>query len=109
MSGRGRVSKAPVERGEVGVERNVVERDRAIDVAISQIERQFGKGSIMKMGDASSRMAIESIPTGSVTLDLALGVGGIPRGRTTEIYGPQTAGHTPICRHILADDQRIAV
>src|SRR5918912_815645 len=107
MSGRGRVSKAPVERGEVGVERNVVERDRAIDVAISQIERQFGKGSIMKMGDASARMAIESIPTGSVTLDLALGVGGIPRGRITEIYGPESSGKTTICQHIIAEAQRM--
>ena len=89
------------------MERNVVERDRAIDVAISQIERQFGKGSIMKMGDASARMAIESIPTGSVTLDLALGVGGIPRGRITEIYGPESSGKTTICQHIIAEAQRM--
>ena len=83
------------------------ERDRAIGLAISQIERQFGKGSIMKMGDGAARLAIEAIPSGSITLDLALGVGGVPRGRITEIYGPESSGKTTICLHILAEAQRM--
>lgn len=107
MSGRGRgAGKAPVEQVDASTERGVAERERAIDVAISQIERQFGKGSIMKMGDASSRLAIDVIPTGSIELDLALGVGGIPRGRITEIYGPESSGKTTICQHIIAEAQR---
>jgi len=84
----------------------MAERERAIDVAISQIERQFGKGSIMKMGDAASRLAIDVIPTGAIELDMALGVGGIPRGRITEIYGPESSGKTTICQHIIAEAQR---
>ncbi|HEX5502117.1 MAG TPA: recombinase RecA [Thermomicrobiales bacterium] len=85
----------------------MIERERAIDVAISQIERQFGKGAIMKLGDASARMAIEAIPTGSIKLDLALGVGGIPRGRITEIYGPESSGKTTLCQHIIAEAQKM--
>ncbi len=107
MSGRGRVSKPQVEHIDGGSDRNAAERERAIDVAISQIERQFGKGSIMKMGDASSRLAVEAIPTGAISLDIALGVGGIPRGRITEIYGPESSGKTTICQHIIAEAQRM--
>ena len=66
----------------------MADREKAIETAIAQIERQFGKGSIMKMTEASQSMAVESIPTGAIALDLALGIGGIPRGRVTEIYGP---------------------
>jgi recombination protein RecA len=107
MSGRGRgAGKAQVEQVDASTERGMAERERAIDVAISQIERQFGKGSIMKMGDASSRLAIDVIPTGAIALDLALGVGGIPRGRITEIYGPESSGKTTICQHIIAEAQR---
>src|SRR5919205_3222920 len=79
MSGRGRASKGTVEQIDSGTERGMVERERAIDVAIAQIERQFGKGSIMKMGDGAARLAVEVIPTGAIELDLALGAGGIPR------------------------------
>jgi len=92
---------------DAGTERGMAERDRAIDVAISQIERQFGKGSIMKMGDATARLAVEVIPTGAIELDLALGVGGVPRGRITEIYGPESSGKTTICQHIIAEAQRM--
>ncbi len=81
------------------------DRQRAIDIAITQIERQFGKGSIMKMGEAHS-MQIESIPTGSIALDLALGIGGLPRGRITEIYGPESSGKTTLCYHVAASAQR---
>jgi recombination protein RecA len=108
MSGRGRgAGKAQVDHVDATTERGMAERDRAIDVAMSQIERQFGKGSIMKLGDAASRVAIEVIPTGAIELDLALGVGGIPRGRITEIYGPESSGKTTICQHIIAEAQRI--
>lgn len=83
------------------------EREKAIDMAILQIERQFGKGSIMKMGEASGLMQVEVIPTGSIALDLALGVGGIPRGRVTEIYGPESSGKTTLAQHIIAEAQKM--
>ena len=85
----------------------MTERERAIDLAISQIERQFGKGSIMKMGEASSRLQIDAIPTGSIALDMALGVGGIPRGRIVEIYGPESSGKTTLALHIIAEAQKM--
>jgi recombination protein RecA len=93
------------------VERNgtanaaMTEREKAIDLALSQIERRFGKGAIMKLGEAAA-IQVEAIPTGSIALDLALGVGGIPRGRITEIYGPEASGKTTLCQHIIANVQR---
>ena len=69
---------------------NAKERTKALDLALQQIEKQFGKGSIMKLGEESARVAVEVIPTGSIGLDLALGVGGVPRGRIIEIYGPES-------------------
>ena len=83
------------------------ERLRALDLAIGQIEKQFGRGSIMRLGEASARMKIETIPTGSLALDVALGAGGIPRGRITEIYGPEMAGKSTVAMHIIAQAQRI--
>ena len=82
------------------------DRERAIDLAIAQIERSFGKGSIMKLGEATARMSVEAIPTGSIALDLALGVGGIPRGRVTEVFGPEASGKTTLVQHIIAEAQR---
>ncbi len=82
------------------------DKERAIDLAVSQIERQFGKGSIMKLGEAHARMAVEVIPTGSIALDIALGVGGIPRGRVTEIFGPEASGKTTLVQHVMAEAQR---
>lgn len=84
------------------------EKEKALAAAMSQIDRKFGKGSIMRMGEASSRLAIEAIPTGSIALDLALGVGGIPRGRVTEIYGPESSGKTTLAQHIIAETQRLS-
>ena len=81
------------------------ERSRAGDAAVLAIEKQFGRGSIMKLGSAE-RQQVDSIPTGSSALDLALGVGGIPRGRMTEIFGPESSGKTTLCQHILAEAQR---
>ncbi|HET7830416.1 MAG TPA: recombinase RecA [Candidatus Limnocylindrales bacterium] len=83
----------------------VAERGRAVDAAILAIEKQFGTGSIMKLGSAK-RQSVEAIPTGSIALDLALGVGGIPRGRIVEIYGPESSGKTTVCQHVIAEAQR---
>ena len=82
------------------------EREKALESAMSQIERAFGKGSIMKMGDASQKMAVEAIPTGAISLDLALGVGGLPRGRIIEIYGPESSGKTTLAQHVIAEAQK---
>ncbi len=83
------------------------EKEKALAAAMSQIDRKFGKGSIMKMGEASTRLKIEAIPTGSIALDLALGVGGVPRGRVVEIYGPESSGKTTLTQHIVAETQRM--
>lgn len=82
------------------------EREKAIDVAIAQIEREFGKGSIMRLGAKGKLLDVKVIPTGAFPLDLALGVGGIPRGRITEIYGPEASGKTTMALHIVAEAQK---
>src|SRR5437016_222950 len=82
------------------------ERQQALDLALTQIEKQFGKGSIMKLGEASTKLAVEVIPTGALGLDLALGVGGVPRGRVIEVYGPESSGKTTLGYHIMAEAQR---
>lgn len=80
---------------------------KALDMALSQIEKQFGKGSIMKLGEASAKMSVEVIQTGSLSLDIALGVGGVPRGRIVEIYGPESSGKTTVALHIVAEAQKM--
>ncbi|MHB1652747.1 MAG: recombinase RecA [Desulfitobacteriaceae bacterium] len=80
---------------------------KALDMALSQIEKQFGKGSIMRLGEASARMTVEVIPTGALALDIALGVGGVPRGRVIEIYGPESSGKTTVALHIAAEAQKM--
>ncbi len=82
------------------------EKEKALEVAIGQIEKQFGKGAIMRLGEESVRVAVDSIPTGAISLDLALGVGGIPRGRVTEIFGPEMAGKSTLALHVIAEAQR---
>ena len=82
------------------------ERLKALDAAISQIERQYGKGSVMKLGDPAAQMNIETIPTGSLSLDIALGLGGIPKGRIIEIYGPESSGKTTVTLHMIAEVQK---
>jgi len=81
------------------------EREKALELAIGQIEKRFGKGAIMRLGEASARVAVDVIPTGAISLDLALGVGGIPRGRVTEIFGPEMAGKSTLALHIIAEAQ----
>jgi len=85
----------------------VSDKEQALELALGQIERQFGRGSIMRLGEASQRMKVEVIPTGSISLDLALGVGGIPRGRVIEIFGAESAGKSTLCHHIVAEAQRM--
>jgi recombination protein RecA len=82
------------------------EKKKALSLAIAQIEKSFGKGAIMKMGADAPKMRVECIPTGAINLDAAIGVGGIPRGRVTEIYGPESSGKTTLCLHVVANAQR---
>jgi recombination protein RecA len=82
------------------------DKKKALNLAIAQIEKSCGKGSIMKMGSDTARVRVESIPTGAINLDSAIGVGGIPRGRVTEIYGPESSGKTTLCLHVVANAQR---
>ena len=82
------------------------EKLKALDAAISQIERQYGKGSVMKLGDTSSHMKVETVPTGSISLDIALGQGGLPKGRIIEIYGPESSGKTTVALHAVAEVQK---
>lgn len=84
-----------------------IDKMRALDLAMRQIEKDFGKGSIMKLGEASAKMNIEVIPTGALSLDIALGVGGIPRGRVIEIYGPESSGKTTVALHMIAEAQKL--
>ena len=86
-------------------ERTLAERGKAVDAALAAIEKQFGRGAIMKLG-SREKLLIDTIPTGSIALDLALGVGGIPRGRVTEIFGPESSGKTTVCQHVIAEAQR---
>jgi recombination protein RecA len=83
------------------------EKEKALEIAIAQIEKQFGKGSVMRLGEAQAKLAVEAIPTGSISLDLALGVGGIPRGRVTEIFGNEGAGKSTLAQHIMAEAQKM--
>ena len=79
---------------------------KALDAAIAQIERQYGKGSVMKLGDNSANMNVETVPTGSLSLDIALGLGGLPKGRIIEIYGPESSGKTTVALHCVAEVQK---
>ncbi len=92
--------------GEVrGVRR--MEREKMLDVTLAQIERQFGKGAVMRLGEHPAGQGVSVIPTGSLALDMALGIGGIPRGRIVEVFGPEGSGKTTVCLHIIAEAQRM--
>jgi recombination protein RecA len=90
------------------VDKDNMDRQKALDAAVSQIERAFGKGSIMKLGQKASAVETEVIPTGSLGLDLGLGIGGLPRGRIIEIYGPESSGKTTLALHVVAEAQKRA-
>ena len=81
---------------------------KALDAAIAQIEKQYGKGSVMKLGDNSANMNVETVPTGSLSLYIALGMGGVPKGRIVEIYGPESSGNTTVALHMLQKSRREA-
>ena len=85
---------------------NNEEKKKALDAALVQIEKAYGKGSVMKLGDSSANMNIETVPTGSLSLDLALGLGGVPRGRIIEVYGPESSGKTTVALHMVAEVQK---
>ncbi|MEW6458959.1 MAG: recombinase RecA [Bacillota bacterium] len=85
----------------------MMDRQKALELALAQIERQFGKGSVMKLGEAAGKLSVEVIPTGALALDLALGVGGMPRGRVIEIFGPEASGKTTVALHVIAEAQRM--
>ncbi len=82
------------------------DRIRALESALAQIEKQYGKGSVMKLGDTNANMNIETVPTGSISLDIALGLGGVPKGRIIEVYGPESSGKTTVALHMVAEVQR---
>ena len=79
---------------------------RALDAALGQIEKQYGKGAVMKLGDSAANMNVETIPTGSLSLDIALGLGGVPKGRIIEVYGPESSGKTTVALHMVAEVQK---
>ena len=83
-----------------------LEKKKALEVAMSQIEKQFGKGSVMKLGEFKA-MEVEVIPTGALSLDIALGIGGVPRGRIIEVFGPESSGKTTLALHIVAEAQKM--
>ncbi len=82
------------------------DKQKALDAALHQIEKQFGKGAVMKLGDSSAKMNVEVVPTGSLSLDIALGVGGVPKGRIIEVYGPESSGKTTVALHMVAEVQK---
>ena len=83
------------------------DKKRALDAAISKLEKDFGKGTVMKLGDAGANVSVETVPTGSLSLDIALGLGGVPKGRIIEVYGPESSGKTTIALHIVAQAQKL--
>ena len=82
-------------------------RDAALQGALSQIEREFGKGTVMRMGDPGAQVRVNAIPTGALALDIALGIGGVPRGRIVEVFGPESSGKTTLIYHVLAEAQKL--
>jgi len=83
------------------------QKNKALQAALSQIEKQFGKGSVMRLGDDTSRQNVQAVPTGSISLDIALGIGGLPRGRVVEIYGPESSGKTTLTLQVIAEAQKL--
>ena len=91
------------------VEKDTMDKQKALEAALGQIERSYGKGSIMKLGQQDHAVDIEEVSTGSLGLDIALGIGGLPKGRIIEIYGPESSGKTTLALHVLAEAQKKAV
>src|SRR5512139_3646688 len=95
--------RAGTERGRVPLPDG---KQKALDTTVATLRKRYGDGAIMRLGSAS-RVPVEAIPTGAMSLDLALGIGGIPRGRITEIYGPESSGKTTVCLHVIAEAQKL--
>src|SRR5438067_2473690 len=95
------------EKGAASDPKSDAKRQAALQGALTQIERQFGKGTVMRMGDPGARVAVDAIPTGALPLDLALGIGGVPRGRVIEIFGPESSGKTTLVYHVIAEAQKL--
>ena len=95
------------EKMSVNRDMNQEEKLKALDAALTQIEKAYGKGSVMKLGESGVNMNIETVPTGSISLDIALGLGGVPRGRVVEIYGPESSGKTTVALHVVAEAQKM--
>ena len=87
--------------------KEVSKKNKALDLALVQIDKKFGKGSVMRLGEKGVIASVEGIPTGAISLDSALGIGGVPRGRVTEIFGPEASGKTTLALHILAEAQKL--
>ena len=85
---------------------NNEEKKKALEAAIAKLEKDFGKGAVMRLGDSSANVAVETVPTGCLSLDLALGLGGVPKGRVIEIYGPESSGKTTVALHMIAEVQK---
>jgi predicted ATP-dependent serine protease len=100
-----RAAKAPGKSSTTVTQKGADERSRALEIALGQIEKQFGKGAAMKLGERPD-MTVDAIPTGALSLDIALGIGGVPRGRIVEIYGPEASGKTTVALHIVAEAQK---
>ena len=86
---------------------NKEEKLKALDAAISYIEKQYGKGSVMKLGETAKNLNVDAVPTGCLSLDLALGIGGLPKGRVIEVYGPESSGKTTVALHVVAEVQKM--
>src|SRR5919206_2313305 len=101
----------PEIRGDTGMEKEQEKaakaRESALKGALTQIERSFGQGSIMRMGDEAAQVKVQAIPTGALSLDIALGVGGVPRGRIVEVFGPESSGKTTLLYHVIAEAQKL--
>src|SRR5690242_11948883 len=98
--------KVSAKSGAASDTKSDAKRQAALQGALSQIERQFGKGTVMRMGDPGARVAVDAIPTGALSLDIALGIGGVPRGRIVEIFGPESSGKTTLVYHVIAEAQK---
>ena len=90
----------------VNSEKERTEKIKALEAAIGHLEKEFGKGTVMKLGESQTKMNVEVVPTGSLSLDIALGLGGIPKGRIIEIYGPESSGKTTVALHMIAEVQK---
>src|SRR5688500_18470158 len=84
-----------------------MDKEKSLEMTLTQIERQHGKGAVMRLGDEALRLTVDAIPTGSIALDVALGVGGFPRGRVVELFGPEGSGKTTVALHVIAEAQKL--